>query len=56
MSPSTSSNADLVKPNVRTVKILKSLRDARKIAPHPARLHRVPFIYMKNGKLIRVRP
>ena len=39
----------------RTAKILKALREARKAAVKSARMHGVPIIYMKNGKLIRER-
>ena len=39
----------------RSAKILKSLRDARKAAVKSARMHGVPIIYLKNGKLIRER-
>lgn len=40
----------------RTIKILKALRDARKQAVKTARLHGVPIIYEKDGKIVRERP
>jgi hypothetical protein len=39
----------------RTAKILKALREARKTAVKSARVHGVPIVYLKNGKLIRER-
>ncbi len=39
----------------RTAKIIKALREARKLAVKSARMHGVPIIYLKNGKLIRER-
>jgi len=39
----------------RTAKILKALRLARKAAVKSARMHGVPIIYVKDGKLIRER-
>jgi hypothetical protein len=39
----------------RAAEILKSLRDARKLAVKCARLHRVPVVYMRAGKLVRER-
>lgn len=41
--------------DARTVKILKALREARKLAIKSARMHGVPIVYLKNGKLIRER-
>lgn len=45
------------KPRVdaRTARILKALREARKAAVKSARMHSVPIIYLKDGKLIRER-
>lgn len=40
----------------RTKKILKALRDARKVAVKSARMYGVPIVYMKEGKLVRERP
>jgi hypothetical protein len=39
----------------RTAKILRALREARKTAVKSARMHGVPIIYLKNGKLVRER-
>lgn len=47
---------DSVRPDGRTADILKSLRDARKMAVKSARMHRVPVVYLKAGKLVRERP
>ena len=41
--------------DTRSAKILKALREARKAAVKSARMHGVPIIYLKNGKLIRER-
>ena len=40
---------DCVRVDGRTADILKSLRDARKIAVKSARMHRVPVVYLKAG-------
>jgi hypothetical protein len=42
--------------NLRAVKILKSLRNARKHAVEIAREHRTRIIYMQDGKLVKERP
>lgn len=42
--------------DARTVRILKALRDARKEAVKSARMHGVPIIYRRDGKLVRERP
>ena len=47
---------DCVRVDGRTADILKSLRDARKIAVKSAPMHRVPVVYLKAGKLVRERP
>jgi hypothetical protein len=39
----------------RTAKIIRALREARKLAIKTARMHGVPISYLKNGKLIRER-
>jgi len=39
----------------RSAQILQSARDARKAAVKSARMHRVPVIYLKNGRLVRER-
>jgi hypothetical protein len=44
------------KPDARTGEILKALRDARKEAVKSARLHRVPIVYLRDGKLVREHP
>ena len=41
--------------DARTAKIIKALREARKLAIKNAGMHGVPIIYLKNGKLIRER-
>jgi hypothetical protein len=46
---------DSVRPQERAAEILKSLRDARKVAVKSARMHRVPVVYLKAGKLVRER-
>jgi len=51
-----SSTIDKVRPDGRTAEILKSLRDARKQAVKLARMHRVPVVFLKAGKLVRERP
>ena len=45
------------KPRIdpRTAKIIKALREARKLAIKTAQMHGVPISYLKNGKLIRER-
>ncbi len=43
-------------PDARAKEILKSLRDARKEAVKSARMHGVPVIYMRAGKIVRERP
>ena len=40
----------------RTAKILKALRDARKDAVKSARMHGVPIVYLRNGRIVRERP
>lgn len=40
----------------RAAEILKSLRDARKMAVKSARMHGVPVVYLEAGKLVRERP
>ncbi len=42
--------------DTRAKKILKSLLDARKEAVKSARMHGVPVIYMRAGKIVRERP
>jgi len=44
-----------VRPDARTLKILRALRDARKAAVKSARMHGARISYLKNGKLIRER-
>ena len=39
----------------RATEILKAARDARKTAVKFAKMHKVPMIYMRDGKLIRER-
>jgi hypothetical protein len=50
-------NAKQKNPRIdaRTAKIIKALREARKLAIKTARMHGVPISYIKNGKLIRER-
>jgi len=45
-----------LRANPRAAKILKSLRDARKVAVKSARMHQVPVVYLQAGKLVRERP
>jgi len=44
-----------VRPDPRTLKILRALRDARKAAVKSARMHGGRISYLKNGKLVRER-
>jgi hypothetical protein len=44
-----------VRTDRRSAQILRSARDARKAAAKSARMHGVPLIYLKNGKLVRER-
>jgi len=39
----------------RSARILQSALDARKAAVESARMHGVPLIYLRNGKLVRER-
>lgn len=43
------------RPDARATEILKSLRDARKAAVKSARMHGVPVIYVRDGKIVRER-
>ena len=43
-------------PDARTAEILKSLQDARKVAVKLARMHGVPIVYRKDGKIVHARP
>ena len=45
------------KPRIdaRTAKIVKALREARRLAIKTARMHGASISYLKNGKLIRER-
>jgi hypothetical protein len=52
----TPTKAAGIRSNQRAVEILRSLRDARKVAVKSARLHRVPVVYLQAGKLVRERP
>jgi len=40
----------------RSAAILRALRAARKEAVKSARMHRVPIVYLRDGKLVRERP
>jgi hypothetical protein len=42
--------------DARTGKILKALRDAREDAVKSARMHGVPIVYIRNGRIVRERP
>lgn len=42
--------------DARSAKILKAVRDARKDALKSARMHGVPIIYLRDGRLVRERP
>jgi hypothetical protein len=42
--------------DARTAKIMKALRDARKDAVKSARMHGVPIVYLRDGKLVKERP
>jgi len=44
------------RPSARDAKILRSLRNARKIAVETARQHGTPIIYLVDGKIVRERP
>jgi hypothetical protein len=55
MKPTKRSNGRLT-PSPRAAKILKSLRAARRTAVKTAKLHGVPIIYMRDGKIVRERP
>lgn len=39
--------------DARMAKIIKALREARRVAIKTARTHGTPIIYRKNGKLVR---
>ena len=49
-------SADRPLADARVAEILKALRDARKVAVKSTRMHGVPIVYMKAGKLVRERP
>ena len=51
----TASKKATARTERRSAQILQSARDARKAAVKSARMHGVPVIYIKNGKLIRER-
>jgi hypothetical protein len=42
--------------SARAAKILKALRDARQDAVKTARMHGVPIVYLRNGRIVRERP
>jgi hypothetical protein len=52
---STHPRRTAVRTEQRSARILKSARDARKAAVKSARMHGVPVIYLKKGKLVRER-
>jgi hypothetical protein len=51
----TTSKKATARTDRRSARILQSARDARKAAVKSARMHGVPLIYLKNGKLVRER-
>jgi len=51
----TTSKKATVRTDRRSARILQSARDARRAAVKSARMHGVPVIYIKNGKLVRER-
>jgi hypothetical protein len=53
---STAKKTTRMKLDHRSAEILKALRDARKEAVKSARLHRVPIVYLRDGKLVHERP
>ncbi len=55
MKTATSPKASRRKLSPRAAGILKAARDARKTAVKFAKMHKVPMIYMRDGKLIRER-
>jgi hypothetical protein len=42
--------------SARAAKILRALRDARKDAVKSARMHGVPVVYLRDGRIVRERP
>lgn len=40
----------------RAAKVIKAMRDARRQAVKAARMHGVPVIYLRDGKIVREHP
>lgn len=45
-----------VDSDAATQDILRALRRARNAAARTARMHKLPLIYLRNGKIVRERP